>query len=421
MSSARASGEAAPAEQPLAAPIMVVGIGADGPEGLSPRALALVERAEVLCGGERHLAFFPEHPARRVAIRANVETLLRRLRRLAVRKRVVVLASGDPLCFGIGARLVEAFGPERVRVLPHPSAAQLAFARLGLPWHDAVVLSAHGRELAPVVARALAVRTVAILTDPRHTPAVIARALLEAGMEPCQAYVLERLEHPDERITALRLDELEGREFDPLNVLVLRRERVWQPLSLGLPDDAYAHRAGMITKAEVRAVAISKLRVAAESVVWDIGAGCGSVALEVAGLILGGRVYAVERDPEQLALLEQNRQRHPRPNLEVVTGEAPAALRALPDPDAVFVGGSGGQLGTILRAVFRRLRPGGRLVLNAVLLETVSEAQRRCARAGWPTELCQVAVARGEPTAGGVRLAAANPVFILAAQRPERA
>jgi precorrin-6Y C5,15-methyltransferase (decarboxylating) len=130
-------------------------------------------------------------------------------------------------------------------------------------------------------------------------------------------------------------------------------------------------------------------------------------------------VYAVERDPGQLALLRENRSRHLATNLEVVAGEAPAALRRLPDPDTVFVGGSGGKLAGILRVALARLRPGGRLVLNAVLLETLAEAERRCHRAGWATEVCQVTVARGERTATGLRLAASNPVFVLTARRPE--
>src|SRR5205823_4631308 len=172
-----------------------------------------------------------------------------------------------------------------------------------------------------------------------NTPSVVAAALLAAGMEPCRAAVLERLGGPHERSTRGRLDELVGRAFDPLNVLVLLRERATRRLALGLPEGTYAHRGGLITKAEVRAVALSKLGLRAEAVVWDVGAGCGSLAIEAASLVPDGRVYAVERDPDQLELLRQNCRRHLATNVEVVAGQAPAALRRLPDPAAVLVGG----------------------------------------------------------------------------------
>ncbi len=402
-------------------PVSVVGVGDDGAEGLAPAVRALVEGADVLCGGQRQLAFFPTHPARRLVIRGDLEVLLEEVRIAAESGRVVVLASGDPLFFGIGARLVETLGRERVRIIPHPSAVQVAFARLGVPWQDALVLSAHGRPLEPLLGRALGARRIAILTDDRNTPSVIAAALLAAGMEACQAFVLERLEGPGERVEALRLDQVVGREFDPLNVLVLLRERATRRLALGLPDDAYHHRGGMITKAEVRSVSLSKFSLRADSVVWDVGAGCGSLAIEAAALAPDGWVYAIERDPDQVALLRENRARHLAANVAIVEGEAPQALESLPDPDAVFIGGSGGHLTAVLALSLARLRSDGRLVLNAVLLETVVEAERLCREAGWSVDVTLVAISRGVSTAGGTRLAALNPVFVLAAQRDKPA
>jgi precorrin-6Y C5,15-methyltransferase (decarboxylating) len=254
---------------------------------------------------------------------------------------------------------------------------------------------------------------VAVLTDLSTTPGAIARAMLAAGADDGAAHVLEHLGGPHERRFSGRLSEVAASDFGDPNLLVVEQPPLPRRSRLGLPDDAYAHRGGQLTKRDVRVAALARLAPRAGGVVWDVGAGCGSVAIEAAGLVGDGWVYAVERDPEQLTYLRVNRQRHRAANVEVVAGEAPAALAALPDPDAVFVGGGGGQLAAILEHAATRLRPAGRLVVNAATLDTV-ERVRRCARdAGWPLEVVQVAVGVGVPVGTGLRLAAQNPVFIL--------
>lgn len=403
--------------------IIIVGIGEDGTAGLSAEARAAVQAAELLCGGKRHLAFFPESAsggAERLAIKGPLEPLIERLGQAMVQRRVVVLASGDPCCFGIAPLLAERLGRSAVRVLPNVGAVQLAFARLAEPWQDAAILSAHGRPLEGVIAPALAAQRAAILTDATNTPAAIARALRQAGMEDCRTVVGERLGGPEERLTETTLYALDGQMFDPLNVLLLLREtnpraRTWR---IGLPDEAYAHRDGQITKAEVRAVSLSKLRLSETDIVWDVGAGCGSLSLEAADLARCGAVYAIERDPAQWALLEQNLALYPAPALHPVHGEAPEALVTLPDPDAIFLGGSGGRLPALLDSAVDRLRAGGRLVANLVALSHLSEYERHLAEAGWATEIVQVSISRAVPIAGSRRLAAQNPVFVLSAVRP---
>jgi precorrin-6Y C5,15-methyltransferase (decarboxylating) len=296
---------------------------------------------------------------------------------------------------------------------------QLAFARLGEAWQDAVVLSAHGRPLAPLVPRALAAHKVAFLTDERNTPAAIASALLAAGHPDCEAHVFEHLGGPAERHTVRQLADLPGQAFAPLNVLVLLRETAAAaPIpGFGLRESCYAHRDGQVTKAEVRAVTLSKLRLRPGATMWDVGAGCGSVSLEAAALASGGEVYAVERDPGQLAQLHANVARYASAELRVVTGEAPDALSALPDPDAVFLGGSGGRLPALLAAATARLRPGGRLVANFATLEHLAEATAWLRAAAWEREVVQFSVARGADVAGLTRLAPLPPVFILTAWR----
>lgn len=399
----------------MPAEVAVVGITDAGVASLLPDALAAVESAQVLCGGDRHLAFFPHHQGERVVIKGALEPFYERLARET--RPVAVLASGDPDWYGIGPLLVKRLGHDRVRIYPNLSATQLAFARLGLAWQDAAFLSAHGRPLDAILPAALLATKAVILTDDLNTPAAVAAALLGAGSDDADVHVFEHLDGSAERHVATTLTGLKGQAFAPLNLMVVLRPRPARAWALGLPDEAYAHRGGFITKAEVRAVSLSKLALRETDTVWDIGAGCGSVSIEAAYLARRGTVHALERDPEQLALLQQNRQAFGAGNLRVVAGEAPAALTGLPTPDAVFVGGSGDRLSDLLQAVFAALAPSGRCVLNLVSLEHVAEVLGLAKAAGWTAEVIQIAVSRSTETAGITRLAAQNPVFIVTLQR----
>jgi precorrin-6Y C5,15-methyltransferase (decarboxylating) len=399
--------------------VWVVGITDLGADSLSIEARRILDRAQVLCGGERHLAFFPNHPAERFVIKANVDELLERLQ--GEKRMTVVLASGDPACFGIGPLLADRLSPERVEIVPNAGSPQLAFARLGIASQDATILSAHGRPLDAIFPAALLAEKVAILTDARNTPAVIARALLDAGDGPrTRAHVFEHLAGDAERHVAGALQDLVDQSFAPLNLLVLLRDRP-HPWPLGLPDEAFVHRGGMITKAEVRAVSIGRLRLHERATMWDVGAGCGSVSIEASGLARRGRIYAVERDSTQLKCLRENRGRFAAGNLQVIAGEAPEALRDLPAPDAVFVGGSGGHLPAILHTAMDRLQAGGRIVANFASVEHLTEALAVARGRGWTGEVTQLAVARGAEIAGATRFAALNPVFVASFSEGERA
>ena len=402
-------------------PVVVVGIGDDGPDGLCERAREAIGQAALLVGGRRHLAWFSEHPAEQLTITNNITSMVDAVAAAMHRGRVVVLASGDPLFYGIGAVLASRIGQVRVEIVPHVGSIQLAFARAGVSWHDAALLSAHGRPLAAIIRPALDAAKAAILTDDVQTPAVIASALLEAGMEDCRALVCEHLGGPRERVIDTTLYNLAGQEFAPLNVLLLLRGHPTRPpLPLGLPDDAYAHLRGQITKAEIRAVSLSKLRLRRGDTVWDIGAGSGSVSIEAA-LLCGGRVYAVERSAEQWPELRANIAAFHAAGVQVVEGEAPEILAGLPPPDAVFVGGSGSRLRGVLDTVEARLRPGGRVVLNLTLLDHLADCRAWLAASGaWEQELIQLQVARAVSIAGDERLAALNPIWILGATKREQ-
>jgi precorrin-6B C5,15-methyltransferase / cobalt-precorrin-6B C5,C15-methyltransferase len=402
--------------------VAVVGIGEDGLAGLRAEARAALEQADVLVGGERHHRLVAAHPAERVVFRSDPEALAERVADLAqTGRRVVILASGDPLFFGIGPALTARLGREDVEVHPNLGSVQLAFARLGEAWHDAAVLSAHGRPLRPVVEQALSQPKLAILLDNVHTAGAVAEALLEAGMEPdAQAWLMQRLGGPAERVQRGRLADVPAWTADPLSLLVILRDpdrvRGAAP-RLGLPEDSYQHLKGQITKAEVRAVSLARLALRRGDTVWDVGAGSGAVGIEAAWLCQPGGVYAVERSPEQRACAATNIDRFAAHNVHLVEGEAPRALHDLPDPDAVFVGGSGGQIGSILDCVAHRLRGGGRLVANFATLEALHDATTCLDALGLVWDMAEISVARATPVSRGKsRLAALNPVFVVSAR-----
>jgi len=377
-------------------PIVVVGM--PGP----------VVDADLVVGGRRHLE---GRPGRHLVIGGgggdggNALALV--LDAVAAEPgRVCVLASGDPGFFGIVRALADRFGPEALDVRPAVSSVALAFARLGIPWDDAVVVSAHGRPLRAAARRAAAAPKAAVLTSPDSPPEALGKELIVLGSRHRRAVVCSRLGTAAEAVARVDLAGLAAGTWDPLSVVVLldADDVAARPaLAWGLPEDGFAHREGMITKAEVRAVALGKLGLPPTGVLWDVGAGSGSVAVECARLRPGLRVIAVERHPAQAERVRVNATGHGVP-VEVVEGEAPAVLSGLPDPDRAFVGGGGLD---VLDAVLARLVPGGRLVACFAALD------RAGAAAGRLGHLVQVGVSRAAVLPdGGLRLAAENPVFV---------
>ncbi|WP_322495735.1 precorrin-6y C5,15-methyltransferase (decarboxylating) subunit CbiE [Chloroflexus sp.] len=393
-------------------PILVVGLTDAGADGLPAKLLQRIDRADLLVGGKRHLAAFPEVAAERLAVEASVEPALARLQQAwEAGRTAVVLASGDPLWYGIGASLRRVFPPEALDIVPAPTSAQLAFAALAEPWHDAVLLSAHGHPLATIVPAALAAPKAAILTDRQQTPAVIAQALIAAGMDPAsRCAVCEQLGGPRQHVVSATLADLVTAEFDPLNVLVVWNDRPVRPIPPGLPDEAFSTEAGQITKREVRLLSLAELALQPGEVLWDIGAGSGAVAIEAARACPTARVYAVERRAVFVEHIHANLCRFPAPNLHAAHGEAPEACADWPDPDAIFVGGSGGRLEAIIALAKQRLRTGGRLVLNLVTAGHLATALALLPAA----RVAQVQINRGAPIQSDLRFAALNPVFIVA-------
>lgn len=383
--------------------IVVIGMDGSTPAG-GAAAQAALTTADLVVGSRRHLLAAGPFEARTLVLDAELPAALEII--AEERQLVCVLASGDPGFFGIVRPLAERFGAERLEVHPAASSVAIAFARLGIPWDDAVVVTAHGRSLEAAVRRLLGASKAAILVSPENSPEALGKALVAAGGDEGKVHVCSRLGTPQESIATTDLQGLAQGCWDPLSVVVLLRAAPiasTPSLAWGLGEDLFAHRAGMITKGEVRAVVLSKLELPARGVLWDIGAGSGSVAIEVAGLSPGLNVYAVERDAKSVACIRRNAEAH-SVRVRIVQGEAPAACVDLPDPDRIFVGGGGIN---VLEAALGRMRPGGRAVATYAAMDRATEAWFKLGN------LVQLGVARGKPLDdGSLRLEANNPVFV---------
>jgi precorrin-6Y C5,15-methyltransferase (decarboxylating) len=383
--------------------------GIHGGQIFGHAAKTALREADLLVGSVRHLAYIDIGQSQQtIELAGALEPLLERIAlERAAGRRVAVLSSGDPGFFGIVRLLGERFGQQALAVHPAPSSVSLAFARIGSSWDDAVIISAHGRPLNSAVAAALGLPKVAILTAPTQPPQALGHALLDAGSPPREVTVASRLGEPGECVTRTDLDGLANGSFDPMSVVLLLAPTSDMPsdtpsLAWGLPESSFEHRAGMITKSEVRAVVLGKLGLPQTGVLWDVGAGSGSVGIESARLAPRLTVFAIERSAEDADRIRRNAVAHGA-SVTVVEGEAPAVFAGLPIPDRIFVGGGGVD---VLQQALAMLRPGGRLVATHVLVDRAAAAWRLLGNTA------QVSVARSASIADGFRLEAENPVFI---------
>ncbi len=397
--------------------IYVIGAGVEGQEGFGSRALELISQAEVLIGGDRQLNLFPDFAGQKVSIGNNLSEIVEQLKKN--NGKAVVLASGDPLFFGIGRLLLRNLPAASLEFIPNVTSVQYAFAKIKEPWDDTVFVSAHGRGLAEAVDRIVANDKAAVLTDETNTPAAIAAEMIERGRDGYAAYLCENLGADEEKIIETDVKGLLDIDAAPLNVLILIKQYEaggdhYVP-TLGIPDDQFATVKKLITKEEVRVVTLSKLKLRHDMTLWDIGAGSGSVSIEADHLLPNGRILAVERNEECRGFIKENLKKFNARNVTLVEGVAPDCLDELPDPDRVFIGGSGGRLWDILQIVDKRLPASGRIVLNAITLDTLTSALEFFNNAGYEVEVTTVNIARTRPLTDYKMFEAYNPVYILAA------
>lgn len=397
--------------------LSIIGIGEDGVEGLSPAARRVLTQACFLVGGKRHLDMVDGLPASKLAWpsppdRAFPEILARR------GTPVCVLASGDPFFFGIGSLLMRHVAVEEMLCLPSPSAFSLAAARLGWPLQDCALISLHGRPLQRVVRYLRPDARILALSWDGTTPAQLATLLTERGMGRSVLTVCERIGGPRERLRQTSAAEFAFDNIDPLNTIAVEivadADARIVPAVAGLPDDWFEHD-GQITRREIRAITLATLAPRKGERLWDIGAGSGSISIEWMLRDVSNSAIAIECNKDRVARIGRNAVGLGVPDLTIVEGTAPGVLGGLPQPDAIFVGG-GATADGLLEAAWAALAPRGRLVVNAVTIETQAELTRRYAALGG--DLVSINIARADPVGGFHGWRPAMPVVQWSVVKP---
>ena len=403
--------------------ITIVGIGDDGVDGLTTQARGVINRAESILGSKSLLDKMTESSATKIVAGLTLEKLRDQILELPPGPSVL-LAGGDPLFYGIARFLTETFGKDRFDVVPNVSSMQLAFARVKESWDDAYLTNLDTTPLDRVVDAVRTAERVGLFTTDDNPPKVIAAALLDRRIDYFNAYVCENLGTPDETITQGTLRSITEQDFSPMNVMVLvrfsgaadRRDELRGGQLFGHPDEVFLQsrpKRGLLTPSEIRCIAIGELALRHDSIVWDVGAGSGSLAIEAASLVTKGRVYAIEMDAEDYGLMIENAKMFDVPRLVPIHGQAPAAWQDLPDPDAIFVGGRGREVPELVSAAIKRLKPSGRIVVNVGSPDNLVAVQRAIEMAGRRSDVRMINIARGKYQLDRVRFEALNPSFLV--------
>ncbi len=406
------------------AKVPIIGIGSDGLSGVSLRSREMLQRADLVFASDAVLPLVADIPGEKQRIGEDLNETVEVIRANLGHKNMVVVAGGDPLFYGVARYLCDRIGQEFFEVVPHVSSMQLAFARIKESWEEAYLTDVGRRSLDEVLDRIRSAETVGLFTSEEHDPATIARELLARGIDYFRAYVCENLGGPDERLTQGDLADIAEMDFAPLNVMILRRKpnlpdvpRSGRKLRrFGNPDDTFAQsrpKSGLITQAEVRALAFAQMDLQPGNVVWDVGAGSGSVALEAAQLVAPGIVYAIEQEAPDYHLIVANMETFGIKNVKPVLGIAPAVFHDLPAPDAIFIGGNGGEVARLLHASYQALRCGGRMVVNVGTIEMLSAVYSILKSLTDGVEVQLVNVSRGVEQMNSIRFEAVNPTFLL--------
>lgn len=407
-------------------PIHIIGIG-QGRSDLTQTHIDLIQSCEVLVGGKRQLDLFNTSGKITLPITGKLSGLIESLKTHSKTHKIVVLASGDPLFHGIGSTLLKHFDTASLQIHPNISSVCAAFAAIKKPWHDARIISLHGKtkEIFSFAGMGRE-RKTAFLTDPEKGPEYIAAGLIGEGVLNVSFCVLENIGHPDkQKITWFdALDRVKAQEFASPNIVIVMKNKdshlsVSRETHIGMKDREFKHSKGLITKSEIRAVSLSKLElISNDHVLWDIGAGSGSVSVESALLIPRGHVYAIEKHPDRITDIVQNVQDFRCSNIKVVNTLFPEGVDELPSPDRIFIGGGGKGIENILDIAWKKLCPGGVVVINTVLIQTLERAIHALEKNQIEPDVVQIQVSRSKPMPFGQRFDALNPVWIISGHKP---
>ncbi len=363
------------------------------PNNCNPEILSLLKRCSAIFASKRFQESLNGYSHRLRSI-VPVKKMLEEIHELKKHGDVLVLASGDPLFFGIGRRFLEHFERRELTFLPSLTSVQRACARFGLPWDDMECVSLHGRnkrDLRGLLKKILTNNRfkVAVFTDNRNSPDQIAKRLMEKGLEDARFLVAEDIGGKDEAFWELSIKDASSKRFHPLNLLIIMGQHKRQNMAFGLGEDSFVHEKGLITKAEVRSVILSRLGLSNAHVLWDIGAGSGSVSIEASLLAPHLAIFSVEAKPERCLHLYENKKRFLALNMEIVEGTAPGCLKGLPRPDRIFIGG-GLSTDGLLETCWDLLEPGGILVGSTILIESLDKAMTFSRKRNLEPELVRI-------------------------------
>lgn len=392
--------------------VTLIGMGSGQPENLTLQGLAALRQADLILGARRLLAVLPAGCTENRAAAYRPDEVAELLQTSGTENAVLVYSGDTGFYSGASSMMekLEALGV-RARVLPGLSSIQLLAAALGRPWQGWNLVSAHGRTCDPV-AECMQGRPTFFLTGGSEDPATLCAQLAAEGFGDVQGVVGQCLGTPEEKLFRGSVKELAAGRFNSLSVLLVEAAEVLPRRAPGLPDEAFERGDVPMTKQEVRAAVLAKLAVRPEDILWDVGAGTGSVSVELALAAPRGRVYAVECRPEGCALIKANREKFRTRNLVLVEGLAPAALSDLPAPDAVFIGGSKGSLAAIVDAALDK-NPDARICVSAIALETLSAAVAALTARGRTVQVSQIAVSRAKAVGGLHLMMAQNPIYLI--------
>ncbi len=398
--------------------VTVIGMG-PGPADLTEAVLQKIYRADILAGGRRQLGFFPDFSGERLELGKDPGAALARLARKLHARSAVVLASGDPNFHGIAELVYRHFEHHPVTVIPNITAFQAACARLHMPWSDAHFVSVHGRDISGLNRILRRHGTFIIYCDHINTPARAARYLISARAEigTCPAWVCDSLGSDAERVVEGSLKAFRSKTFSPLCMMILKND-LEEPVSpLGIDDGCFVHRGGLITRKDIRILALSRLGLQRARTLWDIGAGSGSLSIEAALQYPEVQVYAVEKNTARWRELKKNIRTFSVPAVVPLQSRAPEGLNDAPAPDSVFIGGSDDQLKKILQCVERRLAPGGSLVVNCVQPDTLHTVLTWLRKQAWRYEATSVQLSSLSSDKNPEIFRAQNPVYIVHGKR----
>lgn len=392
--------------------VTLIGMGSGQPENLTLQGLAALRQADLILGARRLLAVLPAGCTESRAAAYRPDEVAELLQTSGAENAVLVYSGDTGFYSGASSMMekLEALGV-RARVLPGLSSIQLLAAALGRPWQGWNLVSAHGRTCDPV-AECMQGRPTFFLTGGSEDPATLCAQLAAEGFGDVQGVVGQCLGTPEEKLFRSSVKELAAGRFNSLSVLLVEAAEVLPRRAPGLPDEAFERGDVPMTKQEVRAAVLAKLAVRPEDILWDVGAGTGSVSVELALAAPRGRVYAVECRPEGCALIKANREKFRTRNLVLVEGLAPDALSDLPAPDAVFIGGSKGSLAAIVDAALDK-NPAARICVSAIALESLSAAVAALTAKGQTVQVSQIAVSRSKAVGGLHLMMAQNPIYLI--------